>query len=72
MIGGREVPEPIRGNDAQAYFGILDGELNARGGDPITSEDGASIALQIIEIIKSYLIVDSGQNHLFAADGRAH
>ena len=43
---GRDVPEAIRGNDdAQAFFGILDGHLRAKNGAQIDSEEAASFAL---------------------------
>ncbi|MCX7644223.1 MAG: type I restriction endonuclease subunit R, partial [Rhodobacteraceae bacterium] len=62
---GRDVPESIRGDeDAQAFFGILDGLLKTRGDEPVASDDAAAIAQQIIAIIKSHLIVDIWSNEV--------
>lgn len=64
------VPESIRGNeDAQAFFGILEGQLQTKGGEQVPESEVASITLAIIEIIKSHLIVgiwsnDVAQNNL--------
>ena len=58
-----DVPERIRGNeDAQAFFGILNGQLCTKEGAEIASGDTASIALEIIEIVKAHLIVDVWSN----------
>ena len=62
---GRDVPESIRGDeDAQAFFGILDGQLKTKGDEPVASAEAASIALEIIDIIKSHLIVDIWSNEV--------
>ena len=62
---GRDVPEKIRGDeDAQAFFGILDGQLQTKGKEPVAGDEAASIALEIIGIIKSYLIVDIWSNEV--------
>ena len=62
---GRNVPEGIRGDeDAQAFFGILDGQLKTNGDEPVASDDSAAIARQIIAIIKSHLIVDIWSNEV--------
>ncbi|ADZ72169.1 type I restriction endonuclease subunit R [Polymorphum gilvum] len=62
---GRDVPESIRGDeDAQAFFGILDGQLKTNGDEPVASDDSAAIAQQIIEIVKSHLIVDIWSNEV--------
>ena len=62
---GRDVPESIRGDeDAQAFFGILDGQLKTKGDEPVASDDVAAIAQQIIDIIKSHLIVDIWSNEV--------
>lgn len=62
---GRDVPEGIRGDeDAQAFFGILDGQLKTKGDEPVASDDSAAIAQQIIAIIKSHLIVDIWSNEV--------
>ncbi|MAU52274.1 MAG: restriction endonuclease subunit R [Roseovarius sp.] len=66
----RNVPEGIRGNeDAQAFFGILEGQLQTKDGERVPESEVASITLAIIEIIKSHLIVgiwsnDVAQNNL--------
>ncbi|MFD1693993.1 type I restriction endonuclease subunit R [Roseibium aestuarii] len=62
---GRDVPESIRGDeDAQAFFGILDGQLKTKGDEPVAGAEAASIALEIIDIIKSHLIVDIWSNEV--------
>ena len=62
---GVDAPEPIRGNDdAQAFFGILNGRLFKMDGAEIDSGETASIALEIIEIIKAHLIVDVWSNEV--------
>ena len=55
---GREIPEPIRGNeDSQAFYGVLDAQLTTKGGAQVSGDDAALIALDIVEIIKAHLIV---------------
>ena len=62
---GRDVPECIRGDeDAQAFFGILDGQLKTEGDELVAGDDAAAIAQQIIDIIKSHLIVDIWSNEV--------
>ena len=62
---GSDVPVPLRGNDdAQAFFGILNGQLCTKDGSEISSEEAASIALEIIEIVKAHLIVDIWSNEV--------
>jgi type I restriction enzyme R subunit len=62
---GRDVPESIRGDeDAQAFFGILEGQLKTKGDEPVADIEAASIALEIIDIIKSHLIVDIWSNEV--------
>ena len=62
---GRDVPESIRGDeDAQAFFGVLDGQLKTKGDDSVTGVEVAAIAQQIIDIIKSHLIVDIWSNEV--------
>ena len=62
---GVEVPAPIRGNDhAQAFFGILDGRLCAKDGAQVNRDEAATIALDVIEIIKAQLIVDIWSNEV--------
>jgi len=62
---GRDVPESIRGDeDAQAFFGVLDGQLKTKGDDSVTGVEVAVIAQQIIDIIKSHLIVDIWSNEV--------
>ncbi len=62
---GRDVPESIRGNeDAQAFFGILDGQLKTKGEEQVAGNEAAYIALGIIGIIKSHLIVDIWSNEV--------
>lgn len=60
---GREVPEPIRGDDdAQAFFGVLDTRLTTNGGVQVSGDDAAHIALDIVGIIRAHLIVDIWSN----------
>lgn len=62
---GRDVPESIRGDeDAQAFFGVLDGQLNTKDNEPVAGDEAASVALEIIDIIKSHLIVDIWSNEV--------
>ncbi|WP_295810960.1 HsdR family type I site-specific deoxyribonuclease [uncultured Nitratireductor sp.] len=62
---GRDVPESIRGDeDAQAFFGVLEGQLKIKGDEPVAGDEAASIALEIIDIIKSHLIVDIWSNEV--------
>ena len=62
---GRGVPESIRDDeDAQAFFGVLDGQLKTKGDDSVTGVEAAAIAQQIIDIIKSHLIVDIWSNEV--------
>lgn len=62
---GRDVPESIRGDeDAQPFFGILDGQLKTVGDETVDGNDAAAIAQQIIDIIKSHLIVDIWSNEV--------
>lgn len=62
---GRDVPDSIRGDeDAQAFFGILDGQLQTKGEGPVSGDATAAIAQQIINIIKSHLIVDIWSNEV--------
>lgn len=45
---GRDVPESIRGDEnAQAFFGILDGQLETKGDEPVAGVYVAAIAQQI-------------------------
>ena len=58
-------PEKILGDDgAQALFGILDGQLRTKNEEPVAGDEAASIALEIIGIIKSHLIVDIWSNEV--------
>ncbi len=62
---GRDVPESIRGDEnAQAFFGILDGQLKTKGEEQVAGDEAAYIALGIIGIIKSHLIVDIWSNEV--------
>ncbi len=60
---GKEVPDPIKGNDdGQAFFGILNSKLAHDDGVVLPEEEVAAIALKIIDIIKQYHIVDVWSN----------
>ena len=62
---GRDVPESIRGDeDAQAFFGVLDGQFKTKDDEPVAGDEVAAIAQQIIDIIKSHLIVDIWSNEV--------
>ena len=62
---GREVPDPIKGNDdGQAFFGILDGTLVGADGKPLGTVEAANIALAIIDIVKTHHIVDMWSNDI--------
>jgi type I restriction enzyme R subunit len=62
---GQDVPESIRGDeDAQAFFGILDGQLRTKGDSLVGGDDAAAITRQIIDIIKAHLIVDIWSNEV--------
>ena len=62
---GREVPDPIKGNDdGQAFFGILDGTLVGAGGKPVDKVEAANIALALIDIVKAHHIVDMWSNDI--------
>ena len=62
---GRDIPERIRGDeDAQAFFGILDGQLKTKNDEPLERTEAAAIAEQIIDIIKSHMIVDIWTNEV--------
>lgn len=61
----REVPATIRGNDdAQALFGLLDGQLTREGGIMIASAEAAAIALTVTDIIRGHLIVGIWSNEV--------
>ena len=62
---GREVPDPIKGNDdGQAFFGILDGTLVGADGKLLGTVEAANIALAIIDIVKAHHIVDMWSNDI--------
>ncbi len=62
---GREVPEPIRGDDdAQAFFGVLNTRLTTSDGVQVSGDDAAHIALDIVGIIRAHLIVDIWSNEV--------
>ena len=56
-------PESIRSDeDAQAFFGIIDGTLTHADGTAIDPGEMAGVALALIDIIKSHHIVDVWSN----------
>ena len=62
---GQDVPESIRGDDdAQAFFGILNGQIKIKDNDPVDGEETAGISQRIIDIIKYHLIVDIWSNEV--------
>ncbi len=68
---GSGIPERIRQDkDAQAFFGIFQSQLQTIGKEPVTDDEAASIALEIIGIIKSHVIVDIWKNEVAQNDLR--
>jgi len=62
---GKDVPDTIRGDDdAQAIFGLLEGRLARQEGPILAPDKGASIALDVINIIRSHLIVGIWSNEV--------
>ncbi len=62
---GTPMPDAIRGNDdGQAFFGILDGALTGKDDPAIDADTTASIALDLIGLIKAHHIVDVWSNDL--------
>jgi len=62
---GGDVPDTIRGDDdAQAIFGLLEGRLARQEGAILAPDEGASIALDVINIIRSHLIVGIWSNEV--------
>jgi type I restriction enzyme R subunit len=62
---GRDAPEKIHGDeDAQAFYGILDGQLQTEREEPVSGDEAAAVALEIIGIIKAHLIVDIWSNEV--------
>lgn len=62
---GQAVPDAIKGNDdGQAFFGILQGALATADGNPVESNEVATIALTIVDLIKAHHIVDVWSNDI--------
>ena len=62
---GRDFPEKIQGDgDAEAFFGVLYGQLRTKEQEPISDDEAVSVVFEIICIIKSRLIVDIWSNEL--------
>jgi type I restriction enzyme R subunit len=62
---GREVPDAIKGNDdAQAFFGILQGVFSTGERPPLNENELADIALAIIDIVNAHHIVDVWSNDI--------
>ena len=60
---GKKVPQALHGDeDAQALFGLLNGQLMAGEDSPVPADDVAKVALDLIGIIKAHLIVDLWSN----------
>jgi type I restriction enzyme R subunit len=60
---GRDIPDAIKGNDdGQAFFGLLDGALVTADGKSVEAAALATIALDIIDIVKRHHIVDVWSN----------
>jgi len=62
---GKNVPQAVRDDeDGQAFFGILSDPLKEAGGDLLSEDTVADIALAIIDIIKSRHIVGVWSNDI--------
>ena len=66
---GQEMPEPVRGNDdGEAFYGVLGESLAEANGQAdaktLSEVEIANAALDIIEIIKKYHIVDVWSNEI--------
>ncbi len=62
---GRSVPRSIKGNDdAQAFFGVLKGQLTDDDGQDVPDDETAEIALAVIDIVKRHHIVDVWSNDI--------
>lgn len=62
---GLDVPVPVRGSDdGQAFFGILNGRLAGKDGEPIGEVEVANIALALIAIVRAHHIVDVWSNDI--------
>ena len=62
---GAPVPDAIKGNDdGQAFFGVLDGALTDNDGNAVGADATATIALDLINIVKAHHIVDVWSNDL--------
>jgi type I restriction enzyme R subunit len=62
---GEQVPATIKGNeDGQALYGILKGKLSRADQQSVSDEELASIAIKVIEIIKSHHIVGVWSNEV--------
>ena len=60
---GNGIPEAIKGNDdAQAFFGVLDGTLKGTDGINIARDNTAEVALAVIDIVKAHHIVGVWSN----------
>jgi type I restriction enzyme R subunit len=68
---GVDVPAPIRSDDdAQAFFGLLNGALADRDGMAVGADEVAEIALALIDIIKKRHIVGVWLNEVVQNDMR--
>lgn len=62
---GEQVPATIKGSeDGQAFYGILKGKLSRADQQSISDDEVASIAIKVIEIIKSHHIVGVWSNEV--------
>lgn len=62
---GRNVPQAIVGDeDAQALFGVLGNQLKPEQDSPMPADGVAIVALELVDIIKSHLIVDIWSNEV--------
>lgn len=62
---GQDLPREILGDeDAQALFGLLNGQLKVGEDSPMQANEVAAVALDLLGIIKSHLIVDIWSNEV--------
>lgn len=62
---GRDVPPSIReDDDAQAFFGVLEGALKSADRQELTADDRAAVALAITDIVKAHHIVGVWSNEI--------
>ena len=62
---GPQMPEAIHGNDdAQAFFGILNGSVTRKDGSKLKPEETVEITFAILDIVKAHYIVGMWSNQV--------